>query len=31
MSIVTIDGVVVIGFEDLYGLGDQDYNDGTAM
>lgn len=31
MSIVTIDGVVVIGFEDLYDLGDRDYNDGTVL
>jgi hypothetical protein len=31
MSAVTIDGYLIIGFEDLYDLGDRDYNDGNDL
>ncbi len=27
-SIVSIDGKIIVGFEDFTGMGDQDYNDG---
>lgn len=29
-SIVSIDGRIIVGFEDFTGMGDQDYNDGKS-
>jgi hypothetical protein len=29
-SIVSIDGKIIVGFEDFTGMGDQDYNDGKG-